>query len=104
MAHWKHHPGGIKHALANTLHDAEGFADAVRPLDGEVAVAIAGTGPCPPIVAAMNTFIAAQQEHLTGITQKVTSCLNGAQKATGIYLTADKQMADNHRSADSGHR
>lgn len=100
MAWWRHDVPGIRHVLSATLTEAEGWSDDLRPVDGDVAGATAATGPSGVIRAALDEFVAAQSATMSTITAKVVGGLNGAQRATGVYLQTDEEQASNARGAD----
>lgn len=108
MAWWRHDPAGIRHTLRATLTEAQGWEDDVLPIEGDVAGATAATGPSGVIRAALGEFMVAQGATMSAINQKVVSGLNGAQKATGVYLETDHEQGSNARRANSrsggGHR
>lgn len=108
MAWWRHDPAGIRHTLRATLTEAKGWAADVRPMDGDVAGAKEAAGSSGVISGALDTFVESQSATLSGITGKVVSGINGAQKATGVYLETDKDQGDNanrsNRRSGGGHR
>lgn len=99
MAWWRHDPAGIRHTLSATLTEAEGWDKDVHPMSGDVAGAAAGTGS-GVISAALEAFMESQAATMSGIASKVVSGINGAQKATGVYLETDRDQGDNAKRAD----
>jgi hypothetical protein len=100
VAWWRHDPAGIRHTLSATLTEAKGWAKDVHPMSGDVAGAGAAAAS-GVISAALEKFVESQATAMSGITSKTVSGINGAQKATGVYLETDKDQGDNARRANA---
>lgn len=98
MSSYQIEPTGVQHVLKTVQGDAEQFGTILKPMQGSVESAAAGTGNSGAIVPALQTFFENQATLLDEIQRRVGAGLTGAYQATTAYCHGDLEMVQTYQA------